>query len=398
LIIHLFNSALVSGPETLVIPALTSLGRELGCPVEVGFLSELRRGEAARAPVEYAKSFGLATFEVPVGSPLDPAAVRALAQALEQKRPALVHAHDVKASAYLAAATLFLRYSGRPPAWKLVSTHHGIHARSGSKVRVYELFYRRIVLRKFDATLCVCTSDREILLRQGLNPRRVFTHLNGVDRPELAEAARPARQTEIRSRWALDLGVDCGGKTVLGIAARLEREKNHSLLLESLAELKRQAPPLDWICLCFGSGSLEKELREKTKRLGLEDSVHWAGYRSGLSAEMAGLDCLISLSQGEGLPINLLEAAWVRTPILAMAVDGVQDLLPPDPDGLGGLRLDPGSPPNLIGECIQRLMSDSLQLKKLSNMLYKRVSTQFSEQMWRSCLVQIYQDIQKLIV
>lgn len=380
-----------------MIPALPkmiqSYGKVLG-EIEVGFLRELRRGHEASAPIDYAKSFGLETFEIKVRAPLDWSAIRELAESLEKKGPALVHAHDVKASTYLVLATLYLRLC-RPASvtWKLVSTHHGIHGRNGAKIRIYELIYRWLVLRAFDAVLCVCSSDRKILIEQGLKPERVFAHLNGVDRPEVTAQARPSRQAEIRGKWERDFGIRLEGKKVLGVAARLAGEKNHSLLLKALFRLKGQNQ--DWVCICFGVGPLESRLRDMTRSLGLERFVYWGGYRVDLTDEMAGFDCLLSLSLGEGLPVNLLEAGWARTPILATAVDGVLDLLPSEDVELSSLRLAESLTPNDISLAIRGLVFDSKREKKLSDVYSNRVRNHFSGEIWRTCLFEIYQNIHK---
>jgi glycosyltransferase involved in cell wall biosynthesis len=273
-----------------------------------------------------------------------------------------------------------------------------VHARSGAKVKAYEQVYRRFALKRFDAALTVCSSDRDILLASGLEPRRVFVHLNGVDRPALGFADRIARQAEVRSAWVSDLGLELEGKVVFGVVARLAAEKNHDLLLRSLAHLRAQGKgDPNWVCICFGTGPLDQELREKTHALGLEKNLRWAGYRARLSEEMAGFDFLVSLSKGEGLPINLLEAGWARTPILATAVDGVQDLLPAHQPEWAFSRLPATADPALITEFIQRLISDPDLRLSLSNALFERTRSHFSGLAWRARLLEIYQDIHKFI-
>ncbi|NUO84186.1 glycosyltransferase [candidate division KSB1 bacterium] len=181
MIIHLFNATIVSGPETLVIPALQSLSARMETSVEVWFLHETRRAAESNRIIEYAKGFGLQTRSFDVHSRWDPATIRALGDALLDGM--ILHAHDVKASAYARAAVLRQR---RKNDFKvhLVSTHHGVRGRSGWKPRFYEWFYVRWVLRDFDRVLAVCSSDRALLIRRGLDAGRVVIHLNGVDREE----------------------------------------------------------------------------------------------------------------------------------------------------------------------------------------------------------------------
>jgi hypothetical protein len=77
MIVHLFNSSLVSGPETLVIPSLPHLSSAWQ-GTEVWNLEETRLAEAARLPLEYAKTFGLATRSFSVAKRFDRSAIMAL--------------------------------------------------------------------------------------------------------------------------------------------------------------------------------------------------------------------------------------------------------------------------------------------------------------------------------
>jgi hypothetical protein len=64
MIVHVFNSSVVSGPETLVIPALPKLGE----PVAVIFLAETRCGDKSSGPPAYTRGFGLEAIEIVVRS------------------------------------------------------------------------------------------------------------------------------------------------------------------------------------------------------------------------------------------------------------------------------------------------------------------------------------------
>src|SRR3569833_2740080 len=101
MIVHVFNANEVSGPETLVIPALAKLGEK----VVIIFLSEERAGDRARSAPNYARSFGIETHEIKVRSRIDARAIRELRALLKKLSPRLVHCHEVKASTFTAAAS-----------------------------------------------------------------------------------------------------------------------------------------------------------------------------------------------------------------------------------------------------------------------------------------------------
>src|SRR5438876_1411561 len=183
MIVHVFNSSKVGGPESLVLPALGNIG----LPHAVIFLLETRCGEKGRRGFEYAKSLGLPAYEVTVSSRIDRSAVRRLAELFARLDVAVVHAHDVKASTY----SLLAAKTGRSPA-ALFSTHHGIHGRPDRKAILYESFYARVVLPWFDRVLAVSSADHAELIARGLGCRRVRLHLNGLDARCVASAERPA--------------------------------------------------------------------------------------------------------------------------------------------------------------------------------------------------------------
>src|SRR5690349_17068031 len=181
MIVHVFNSSKVGGPESLVLPAL----RHLGMPAAAVFLLESRCGERGRRGFEYSRSLGIDTVEVEVRSRLDLNAIQDLATVLRRLGAQVIHAHDVKASvySYLAKRTGGLRGA-------LVSTHHGVHGRPDVKTKVYERLYSYLVLRAFDRVLAVSSSDCETLVKRGLGAERVKLHLNGLDARRIEPAAR----------------------------------------------------------------------------------------------------------------------------------------------------------------------------------------------------------------
>lgn len=382
MIVHVFNSSIVSGPETLVIPALPKLGQ----PVQVIILTEARKGEEGRAPVEYARQFGLTVHEIIVRSRFDRGAIKTLRDLLEEIKPQILHAHDVKASAY----TLWAVKKLKDCAPKLVSTHHGVRARRGWKIKLLEQFYVHCILPQYDGVLAVCSSDRELLIKRGLPEEKVFLHLNGVDRALIRPEEREGAATEVREKWGItNLGIK-EGTLILGYAGRISSEKGLDRIFKVLKSLMEIEGVPEWVLLIFGKGNYEYPLKQLANDLGIAKHLRWMGYRQKLGSEMAGFDLLFSMSDAEGLPINLLEAAWAGTPVFCTAVDGICDLINWDEETA---LVSPTDPENKMAKRLAKMISDPHFIEQFAIKFQERVKDTFSGVQWLRNLTTIYSKI-----
>jgi glycosyltransferase involved in cell wall biosynthesis len=374
-ILHVLNSARVAGIASLVLPALP----HLGLPVEVVMLVERRLGAAGRQALEWAHKQGLVVHEVPVTRRVDPAAIHRLSSLLRQRRATIAHAHDVKASTFLLAAAKWGRIRAA-----LVSTHHGIGGRPGSRNWLYERFYTHAILPSYDLVLAVSDADRRMLTRT--LGERVALHRNGANARSVVPSERPTLRTHLRATWPLPDDARDSEALLIGVIGRLSPEKRHDRVLDAFAQMERALTQRTWLVV-FGTGPSELELRQRARGLRIDERVVFAGYRPRVGDELAGLDLVLSLSDAEGLPINLIEAGWARTPVLATAVGGVPELLGTPP---AGVLLKPDAPCGDIAIEASRLLRDQSLREHLGQRLAARVESQFSRDAWLSNLREHY--------
>lgn len=404
MIVHLFNSSVVSGPETLVLPALA----HSGWPVEIWFLRESRLAlTTERDPLAYAAKLGLKTREIIIHSRFDWAGINSLAKLLFVEKPQLVHAHDVKASVYLGLANLKNKFfnplvgpdtRGLPPI--LVTTHHGVRARFTAKLRLYERFYVLLSRVLFDRILAVSSEDVRLLEHDGLFNTKVRLHLNGVRRHLISTHQKRELRSRYRNEWSQLLGKELASEDLLfGIVGRLSFEKNHLFIFEMFRQLQER-----WLnlpktlaysqsklrLLVFGSGPLELELKAAVARAAMAESILFLGYQQEMSEKMAALDFVVSFSTAEGLPINLLEAGWAATPVIANAIDGNRDLFVSDELGVS---LAPELSPAEIVEKILPFLQNPDAVVKMGQAFQKRVEQNFSEKVWLKNLCAIYSEL-----
>lgn len=118
-----------------------------------------------------------------------------------------------------------------------------------------------------------------------------------------------------------------GGQTILCVA-RFTPQKGHRTLLSAFARLRRTHPQAR--LQLAGDGQLAPQLRAQAARLGIAGAVDFLGTRSDVPALMAAADLLVLPSTFEGLPLVVLEAMAVGTPVVATRIGGVIEALGPD--------------------------------------------------------------------
>jgi glycosyltransferase involved in cell wall biosynthesis len=378
-IIHVFNSSLVSGPETLILPNTTSLVDRL----VICLLQETRVATGADSVLKYAESLGHRVFQIAVRRRFDILSIWHLRSFIAQTQPKIVHTHGPKAGLFAALSVVGMR--NKPI---LITTHHGVRATDTSRsLRLFQLIYEKVVMPLHDLVLTVCTSDRELLIAKGIQASNVVVHLNGTDR-DLIPAERTPRDTQIYRSRLYDLAGMQNAEIPeqsfhFAVVARLAKEKRHTLLLDALAQIRSDKIHVYF----FGNGPLDNELKEKAKDLDLSAYVHFLGYQRKVYDYLPAFDGIISLSQAEGLPINLIEAAWAGVPIIATAVDGVRDLIIDKNHGYL-LPANPGIAD--ITASIQQVMSNPKDSRAKAICMQSRVAAHFSRDSWLKSLEKIY--------
>ncbi len=187
MIVHLFNSSSVSGPERLVLPALARHASRF----TIFNLKESRisRLEKSDPLADYSRALGLRYESIPVSGRWDRAALDALHSKLQALKPELVHAHAIKASIYLVNASR----GKRPLDIPILSTHHGVRGLPDVKFRVLEWWYRKRYLNRFDRVLAVSSPDHALLAQSGIRSEILRLHLNGAEGTRVTPDQRRGR-------------------------------------------------------------------------------------------------------------------------------------------------------------------------------------------------------------
>jgi glycosyltransferase involved in cell wall biosynthesis len=118
------------------------------------------------------------------------------------------------------------------------------------------------------------------------------------------------------------------GDWVVALIGRVQFwQKRQDLVVKALALVRDQVPNLK--LLLVGDGPDLGALKGLVRAEGVEDMVVFAGWTDGLSVVYSAIDALVIPSRYEGVPLVMLQALYFGRPVIASAVDGMLDILPP---------------------------------------------------------------------
>jgi glycosyltransferase involved in cell wall biosynthesis len=165
--------------------------------------------------------------------------------------------------------------------------------------------------------------------------------------------------------------------------ARLHKQKGHAVLLKA-ATLVPNA-----MFVLAGDGPERQSLEALAQELGVASRVHFLGERADVPSLLARSDAFVLPSMYEGLPVSVLEAMAIGTPVVATAVGGTDEVVE---HGVNGLLVPPGNPERLADE-ISRVIGNTSLAASLSEGGKRRVREYFSSQSMLGGVLDVYKEV-----
>ncbi len=166
------------------------------------------------------------------------------------------------------------------------------------------------------------------------------------------------REAEAADRNALRASHGMNG-LVFAQFSRMNLEKGHTYLLKAVAKLRPLMP--DVHVLFVGDGPIRPEIEKEIASLGLENNVRLLGWRTDALRIMAAVDVVLHPTLQEAFPQTMVEALYLRKPLVITPVSGAVDIIE---DGVNGLLI-PARDPNALAAAMRRLSMDSVLRQKL---------------------------------
>jgi glycosyltransferase involved in cell wall biosynthesis len=337
-VVHCRSSDGRYGPEQSLAQIFPALRAEAVEPRVLALYRRRADGPELHPWVVDAQGSGFAAVQVVDPGPLSVQVLRDIADRLRRSGADVLHTHDYKTN---VLGGLVARRPDRAMPW--VATVH-LHTATTRRLQVYralDLF----LLRLADRVITVSLDQRRLLLRRGVDRRRVVLVPNVID----ADAFAARGGDRLGTRAGIGVAPDA---PLIALIGRLTSQKGVDCFLESASTVCAEVPATRFIVA--GSGPDRDVLEAQARALGLDDAVRFLGFRDDVAALLAASDVVVLPSRSEGLPVVLLEALALARPVVATAVGGVPDLLT---DGHTALLVPPHAPA-AVAAAVLRLLSD----------------------------------------
>ncbi len=337
-----------------------------------------RRGHEAalvaqpRSPLaERARRAGIETVEIRMLGEMDVRAAWLLAREVRRREPDILHFHTSHAHTIGAIAAALVAPRRRP--------------RTVLSRRVDFSIYRHsffglngIKYRAADRIVAISGAIRDVLLADGVDPRRIDVVLSGVD-PARFAGVRPA---DLRA----ELGLPPETRVVLNVAA-LAWHKGQETLVEAAPAILAERP--DTLIAIAGEGEERGRLCARIRALGVEERVRLLGFREDVPALLRGADVFVMPSHAEGLGTAVLDALACGLPVVAARAGGIPEMIA---DGETGLLVEPRDAAGLA-RAVVRALSDAELAARLRAAGPRAVLERFSVDRMVDSNIEVYRKV-----
>lgn len=301
---------------------------------------------------ERARAEGFIVYELDLRKKALPGAIIRLLRIMRRHRIELVNTHS-SSDAWLGGI------AGRIYGAKVVRTRHlSTSIRSGLNSRILYGKLADFVATTSSVICPVITTQARIL------PEKCRCIPTGVEPCEVV--AKPEEVAAFRQSLNLK-----DGDFLIGTACVVRSWKGIEEFLRA-AQLLKSHPHLKWVIV--GGGYLDK-YRPIAAELGLEGTVFFTGHLERPFSAMAAFDLFVLLSTAhEGISQAILQAAYLKKPLLATSVGGLPEVCL---DGKTGFVVPPKSA-EAVADAVLKLSSDQHLCRKMGERAHELVIEKFT--------------------
>jgi glycosyltransferase involved in cell wall biosynthesis len=153
---------------------------------------------------------------------------------------------------------------------------------------------------------------------------------------------------------------------------RLAEEKGHRYLIKAARRVVATYPRIHF--LLAGEGELREGLQALADKTGCSNRIHFLGLRNDVPDLMAVADLFVLPSLSEAMPMALLEAMAAGVPIVATAVQGIEQVVTSHETGL----IVPPGDSSRLADAIKLILTHPERARRMGRSAQQYVTDNYS--------------------
>ncbi|HBG60263.1 MAG: hypothetical protein A2Y03_05370 [Omnitrophica WOR_2 bacterium GWF2_38_59] len=289
----------------------------------------------------------------------------------------IVHTHSSKAG-------ILGRWAAKLAGAKhIVHTPHGhvFHSYFSRLLTAVFLLVEKFTAKFTDKIITLTIKGKLEHIKYGIaKPSKFVQIYSGVD------FNRISINNDFSQKIKNDLKID-NDNIVFGTVTRLEPIKGNDCLIEAMAEVVKNIP--NSLLVIVGDGAERQNLIELAESLNIIDKVRFAGFRHNKYDFINIFDIFVLSSLNEGMGRAILEAMYLKKPVIASDTGGIPELVA---EGKTGMLVTPGDS-NALSEAMITLAKNKEQIVDFGDSGNKLANDLFSLDTMISKIEDLYESL-----
>ena len=230
-----------------------------------------------------------------------------------------------------------------------------------------------------DKYIAISNAIKQIMVAEGVAPGRIAIVHSGIDVSRFDSVQADPR---LRSAFKLE-----PHQPVIGNVGHMADHKGQKYFIEAVPEVLSQFSAAKFMLV--GDGELRSDLEGRAVRLGIADSVVFAGFRTDIPQVLKLFDVFVMSSHMEGLCTSVMDAMAAGVPVVVTDAGGLPEIVQNEMNGL----LVPAKKPPLLAEAILRLLKNREEGARFATAARETVREKFTADTMVEGNIRVYEEL-----
>ncbi len=235
-------------------------------------------------------------------------------------------------------------------------------------------------------------TTKQLISTLSINPDRIFTIPSGIEPPKSMDSTN--RDDSIIS-LALELTNHNSGVSInkesrfIGFVGRISEDKGVADIINAFLLITDKIPNYHLVMVGDGESNFIDRMKNMVNQTAYKKNIHFTGFREDTWNYYRAFDChILASKEVEGISQSLLEAMYVRCPVIGSKIGGTCDIIK---NGKTGLLFEPSNIGEIANNILQ-ILHDKSSTAKMVEQAFNMVRDHYTIDSMVNRILNIYEN------